>query len=368
MMSSRAQPERSPGNHPRVLIDPTAAKSPHPTGPRPERSGRRVSRRDGAGGHDGCVTRFDADLVERWFDLLLAEGGSLRPLWGIELTEHERAAVEDGAGYLLAAVRGDDGGDEGSDAPPPCPEATGPGDATEVPARMLRRYLRAFASGVAGAQARLDPDEWIEGEPAAASMSVAAGLNAGAAALQGEFVGSASTRPSVVQVHEPTAAQAAWLAGIGAAEEAVNGARVAVVTRVAFSAAAGGWRIGMPADPHERIEYRARGLLCLALLALREVCAEPAGPVEPASCGAMPGENLGRPFAAEVTFQVGTGDEDFADLVAAIRALSTDVTTWQREGLLWCHVHTERPGEVIEQAHASGAVFDLRIGLLDISG
>ncbi len=308
------------------------------------------------------MTRFDADLVERWFGLLLADAGGLRPAWGIELTRQERAALEAGAGFLLAAVT------EQPDAEVDEPRAAAsPDEQTEVPARLLRRYLRAVASGVAGARARLDPDEQIAGEPAAASMAVAAGLNAGAAALQGEFVGSAPAAAGGVRVHEPTAAQAAWLAGIGAAEEAVNGAQVAVVTRVAVAAAAGGWRIGTPADPHERIEYRARGLICLVLIALQDVCAEPAGPTDPASCGAMPGENLGRPFAAEVTFQLGTGAAEFAELVTAIGALSAEVTTWERDGLLWCHVHTERPGEVIEQAYASGAVFDLRIGVLEVS-
>ena len=296
---------------------------------------------------------FDVGVVERWFALALSDARDLQPAWGIELTEDERAALQRGASLLRAAVR-------------PGEFVLGPGGrddrtetAAELPARRLESYLSAVAAGVADARARMVIDEELP-DAVAASMTVAAGLNAGAAALQGAAGGPDPTRPGALRVSEPSAAHAAWLAGIDAAEEAVKGSAVTRVTRAA-AAAAGKWRIGRPADPDQRLEYRTRALVGLVLLALAEACGEPTPAEEPAPCGALRGENLGHAFPAEVTFQFGSVDADFGVLTAALRELSTDVTTWQRDRELWCHVHTDRPGEVIEQAYAAGSVFDLLI-------
>ena len=66
-----------------------------------------------------------------------------------------------------------------------------------------------------------------------------------------------------------------------------------------------GRRIGLPYDPVERNEYRAAVLVGIVLLALERATRDPEPPAEPAGCGAMPGENLGVPFEAEITFTMG---------------------------------------------------------------
>jgi hypothetical protein len=291
------------------------------------------------------VTRLDGDLVDRWFGPLLRPDAGFAPVVRpIDATPQERAVLADGAALLGQAIaqRPPTGGLDGSDL-------------TEAPARMLNIYLRALASGLRDALGRVggDPDS-------AGSIALAAGLNAAAAAVHGEHIASSPTRPGGVGRSERTAAEAARLAGIAAAEVAVDGAALAAVAAAAARSVMEDWRPGTPRDPGERIEHRTRGLLGLLLVGLQRATADPVPPPEPASCGALPGENPGRRFPAEVTFQLGAAG-DVNGIIAALRALPGEMTTWRDGGFVWCHVHTDSPGSVVEHAYARGSVFDLRI-------
>ena len=295
---------------------------------RPQIGGRRA-------GHHGPVTRFDADLVERWFGLLLAgcrrrcgprggssspagtrrsRGGRRRSCWP-RCTERARCA---------RSTRRAGG-------------TTGP-SGREVPARLLRRYLRAVAVRCRGRAGRGS----TSGRAARGRAGGCVDGGRGRAERRRRGVAGASRRvgadrgraPCGCTSRRPPRRRGSPASGPRRRRSTARGGTWS--RRVAVAAAAGGWRIGRPADPHERIEYRTRGLVCLVLLALQEVCARTgAGPTEPASCGAMPGENLGRPFAGGGDLPAGHRRRPTSrELVAAIRrAVDRDH-----------HVAARRPG------------------------
>lgn len=309
------------------------------------------------------MTVLDDELVRRWFDRVRGTGEPVMPQWGIVPTTQERHALATGGEAVAAAVSGESSGglaqvDESA--------------LTELPALMVLRYLNAFAAGVASARlafapADLDADSGDGGFPAGpdggdtGALALAAGLNAGAAALHGEIPATGERPVESRTYSEPTAAEAARLAGFAAAELVVDGAGLHQIAAAAAAAATNGWRIGLPGHPVDRLEYRTRGLVGLLLVALEIQSRDPEPPAEPASCGALPGENLGRPFAAEITFTMGLPAAEIRSLADDLDGLATEVAVWPGGQWPRFHVHTDRPGDVIGQVYAYGTPFDLVI-------
>lgn len=256
---------------------------------------------------------------------------------------------------------------------------------TEPAALRLHAFLGAMAAGVADARQMLADAARAGGWDGAATddrtMALVAGLNAGAAALTdadaaigpaGEWVSDVPPdRPG-----HPCAADVARRAGLSAAEVVVDGgAELSRVAALAAGAAMSGRPTALPTDAgrrtdsdrsdeqQERMRHRTRAWVVRLLVALAAVTREPDPPATPASCGARPGENLGAPFAAEITFEIGLSPDGVVPLTADLRALSSEVVAWPRHDDQWhrFHVHTHRPGAVIEQVYAHGTAFDLRI-------
>jgi hypothetical protein len=332
------------------------------------------------------MTSLDDDLVRRWLERAGDSGESVMPQWGIVPTTQERRALAIGGAWVIAAVNG---------APASRPPGdTGEADLTELPALLLHRYLRAFAAGVASARlafapGRADPvsaglagfedfddstdlDDGADFDGGAGdvagvaggdlgALALAAGLNAGAAALHGEIATAGERTGQSRTYAEPSAAESARLAGFAAAELVVNGAGLHQVADAAATAACNGWRIGLPGHPVERLEYRTRALLGLLLVALEIQTRDPEPPAEPASCGALPGENLGRPFTAEITFTMGLAPAEIRSLAGDLASLAADVTVWPGSRWPRFHLHTDRAGDVIGQVFAYGTPFDLAI-------
>jgi len=310
------------------------------------------------------MTSFDADLVQRWFGRVGDPDEPVMPDWGIMPTAQEAAALRDGGAQVAVAVRVAD------------PQFHGHLPVlTELPARMVSSYLTALAAGVAGTRAAFAdspaeqgqaPDELTAGLSAVdvGTMALVAGLNAAAAALHGE-IASPAYRPGREWAAEPTAAESARQAGVAAAELVVNGAGLHEIAAAAADVAMNGWRIGVPDDPIDRIEYRTRGLVGILLVALEQETRDPEPVGEPASCGALPGDNLGQSFSAEITFTMSLAQAEIRSLSADLAGLASEVTVWpgrdSRSGWPRFHLHTDRPGEVIGQVYAYGTPFDLEI-------
>jgi len=296
------------------------------------------------------MTSFDAALVRSWFGRVIRREETVMPHWGIVPTEQERLALAQGASQVEAAVL-----DEQLSFADPTHQLS------EIPALMLLRYLDALAAGIASTRlaflhVEASADLGDAGADAAA-FALVAGLNAGAAALHGE-IDATSDRAGG---GEPTAAESARLAGVAAAELVVNGAGLHEVAGTAAGVAMNGWQIGLPDDPVDRIEYRARGLVGLLLVALEQETRDPEPPGEPASCGALPGENLGRPFPAEITYTMGLAPNEIRSLTHDLAGLGAEVTVWPGSQWPRFHVHTDRAGDVIGQIYAYGTPFDLLI-------
>ena len=323
------------------------------------------------------MTALDADLVHRWFAAVLDPVVPVMPHWGITPSAVESAVLYEGRQLVLAAVV-----EAAMPGPPEVP-------ASEAAAREVQTYLHALAAGVAGTQATLRrstapaPDEdtqggWWPGSQAGTRMdpppaagaevptiALVTGMIAGAAALRDSL-----NRPGPPEVpnREPTAAEAARLAGVSAAEVVVDGADLHAIAAIAAGTVMQGWGVGQPTDPRDRVEYRTRGLIGMLLVGLELASREPDPPAVPATCGAGPGENRGRAFLAEVTFEIRCGASESAALHQDLLDLGDDVQWWSRSGVDHFHVHTDRPGEVISQAYASGTLFDLVVGLCEPAG
>ncbi len=338
-----------------------------------------------------AMPSFDADLVRRWLRRVRDADDPVLPHWTVVPTQQEAAALEAGSARLEAALAqstvlvdaallDDDGG---------AADAT----FTELPALMVHRYLDAFAAGVgstrlafagtgADRDAPDDPstdfaDDPVDGgvgrgdddidrngaddRPDIGSLALAAGLNAGAAALHGEIATAAQRPVEHWRSGEPTAAESARLAGFAAAELVVDGAGLHEIAAAAAAAVINGWRSGTPADGAELTEHRIRGLVGSLLVALEVVTRDPEPPAEPAPCGARPGENLGRPFDAEITFTMGVAEAEIALLTADLRGLAAGLTVWPGGQWPKFHVHTDRPGDVLSQVFAYGTPFDLLV-------
>ena len=302
------------------------------------------------------MTTLDVDLVRRWFDRLRRQDLSVIAYWGVRPTVQELAALEEGGAGLDLAVR---------DLPPPAPVV----GLTETPALMLRDYLSGFAAGISETRRLLaadPPDDLMGGlDPgagASGALALAAGLNAAAAALDDPVRGG---RRSRFPPDGPSAADSARSAGVAAAELVVDGADLHRVAALAAGAAINGWRIGLPEDAGERADYRTKALVGMLLVALELESRDPLPPAQPAACGALPGENRGAAFLAEITCTMHVDGETMAILTGELNRLCREVAIWPTDGSPAFHLHTDRPGEVIEQLYASGVPFDLQITRLD---
>ena len=297
------------------------------------------------------MTSLDADLVRLWFERLRDADQPVMPHWGIVPTDQETAALADGQTQIDCAVQ---------DRPAPTPAAI----LTEVPARLLRRYLHALAAGISGTRQMLGPANAEDGRDLglpgdADALALVTGLNAAAASLLGEIEAPAY-RDAGRAYSDPTAAEAARLAGVAAAELVVDGAGLQQVIGSA-AAALNGWQIGLPPDPVERNEYRTRALVGIVLSALEQVTRDPEPLGEPASCGALPGQNLGRAFNAEITFSMGLADSEIRSLAADLAEIQAEVVVWPGGQWPRFHLHTDRPGEAVGLLYAYGTPFDLEI-------
>ncbi|GGM06576.1 hypothetical protein [Nakamurella endophytica] len=313
---------------------------------------------------------LDADLVHRWFDGLRAPAPEPERSWGAGWSAADVAVLADEEPVLTASVSG------------VLPAATEP--ATDPVARGVQRYLHGVAAGIAGSRAA-----WGQADgPSADAMCLAAGLMAGAAALSGPDLpvpapggpvagGDGPPVPDPAGSWRPpdgwpatgrggvpterSAADTAASAGLAATDRAVEGYGLADVAGRAADAAVMGWQVSVPSDSADRAAYRLRALVCAVLMALQRACVPPPPPAEPASCGARPGEPVGDPFPAEVSFDVFLGDAELADLRRRLAALSSEVVVWSDADIRHLHVHTERPGPVVSEAFAAGTVFALHI-------
>ncbi len=303
----------------------------------------------------GGMATLDADLVRRWFDRLSRQDLSVIAYWGVRPTDQEQAAIDEGFAGIDCAIR---------DLPRPAPVL----ELTQTPARMLRDYLAGFAAGISETRRLLSVDPPVDlmggvdpGAAAEGALALAAGLNAAAAAMDER----APSRPASVAHREPTAAESARSAGVAAAELVVNGADVHRVAALAAGAAVNGWRIGLPDDPADRADYRTKALVGMLLVALELESRDPLPPARPAVCGAMPGENRGTAFLAEITCTMHVDRDAMATLSGELNRLCREVAIWPTDGPPAFHLHTDRPGEVVEQLYASGVPFDLQITRLD---
>jgi len=305
------------------------------------------------------MTALDVDLVRRWFDRLRRQDLSVIAYWSVRPTAEEFAALDEGGTGLDLAVR---------DLPPSAPSVA----LTEPPALMLRNYLSGFAAGVGETRRLLAVDQGMDpfveltggvdpGAATSGALALAAGLNAAAAALDNPpHGGRTGFTPG-----GPTAAQSARSAGVAAAELVVDGADLHRVAALAAGAAINGWRIGWPDDPAEQANYRTRALVGMLLVALELESRDPLPPARPADCGALPGENRGTAFLAEITCSMHVEGEAMATLTGELGRLCREVVIWPTDGSPAFHLHTDRPGEAIEQLYASGVPFDLQITRLD---
>jgi hypothetical protein len=362
---------------------------------------------------------LDAPLVRRWFGVLSDRTVPLMPHWGITPSAAEHEVLAEGRELVLRAIA-----ESTIPGPPhrPAPEpaarqlqtylhalaagvggtqatlrGTGPdpvvGDRPAVQwsdrsrhedrAGVRRRTqdgagrpVQARRSGgrPPGGDAAGDgsdpprsappvlPDVRSEADvDSAPSMALVAGLIAGAAALQDSLGGWS---PPETPKSEPTAAEVARLAGVTAAELAVDGADLSAIAAQAAGTAVLGWTVGVPGDARALTEYRTRALIGMLLIALQQASRAPEPPAEPASCGAGPGEHRGSAFDAEIGFEIRCEDPERDTLIAELKPLAQEVRVWSSTGVHTFHVHTRRPGEVISLAYASGMLFDLEVTAL----
>ncbi|MBM9469558.1 hypothetical protein [Nakamurella leprariae] len=364
---------------------------------------------------------LDAPLVRRWFGVLSDRTVPLMPHWGITPSAAEHEVLAEGRELVLRAIA-----DSTIPGPPhrPAPEpaarqlqtylhalAAGVGgtqatlrgsapdpltadrpavhwsdrtrseDAGGAPRRPRNGAGReshgrrpavrpstvgsGTASDTRGTPAARPVEHDAAGAPeddgSAPSMALVAGLIAGAAALQDSLGGWS---PPETPKAEPTAAEVARLAGVTAAELAVDGADLAAIAAQAAGTAVLGWTVGVPGDARALTEYRTRGLIGMLLIALQQASRAPEPPAEPASCGAGPGEHRGSAFDAEIGFEIRCEDPERDTLIAELQPLAQEVRVWSSNGVHAFHVHTRRPGEVISLAYASGMLFDLEITAL----
>lgn len=332
--------------------------------------------------------RLTAGLVDRWFERVLdppAEPGTRWPL-SVDLTLsqqegellHSAAAVlrrvvdrptDDAAASIGAAA----GRLADRTAEPATQRVAAFLDAATAAISDTRRTLGLLAGGAlddgrsegAGGSGTAGPG--VDED----ALAIAAGINAGAAALARDPGGPWRTAAP----GEPTAAEAARRAGEAAAESAVGGADLSAVAGRAVSAMLAGWGpVGSGRAAPSEADARARAVIGRLLVGLQDATRPPDPPAAPAPCGAGPGDVLGRAFLAEITCQTTVPAGEVAALRAELTELAELVRVWPRAasavgdgggGWQRVHVHTDRPGAVIEALYSSGSVFDLQITTLD---
>lgn len=296
------------------------------------------------------MTTFDTALVGRWFDFLLEQGRAGDELWGLRPSTTEKQVLAGGREAIAAAVAW-------SALP-----STQPAPADQA-AALLHIYLTGLATGIAGARQAMVASGDLEEVAAADRLCLVAGLIAAAAAIQvapGENRSAASgdhgDRPG------QSAVELARAAGTTAAELVVDGADLHAITSAAAAAVLAG---GPPDAAIREVRYRSRALVGAVLVALQRSTAPAGAPVQPPSCGAGPGVNIGAELLGEVTFTMFASQADSDRLQAVLVGLSDEVVVWSEGDRRSFHVHTRMAGEVIAEAYAAGTVFSLIIGRLD---
>ncbi len=306
------------------------------------------------------MTRFDGDLVDRWFDH--AGGPQSIPYLSLSLSDEEDRALLAGRAAVQAALTGERG-----PAWPPVSERS---------ASWLQQYLQGTAAGIAGARA-------AEGGPPGQStpLHLVAGLITGAAAVSGlepppDSAGGSVRRPPGAAgapahgtVRELSPAESAHRAGAAAAEEAVDGAGLPEVAQAAGLGALQGWVLREPQDPHEQATHRAHVLLARLLRGLQaattpETPDDPLPPVADgwrAACQDTPWDPSGETFLAEITFAVADGRESVDRLVAALDGRQEWFGLWGGQRGQGFHIHTRDPGAVLSEVFSVLTPFELTI-------
>lgn len=305
------------------------------------------------------MTRFDGDLVDRWFDH--AGGPQSIPYLSLRFTDEESQALRTGRAAVHAALSGDRG-----PVWPPISEPT---------AGWLQHYLRGTAAGIAGARA-------AEGGPVGHStpLHLVAGLITGAAAVSGFELGAdvgsgPSMTPGPVGAHpqgvvrELSPAESAHRAGAAGAEEAVDGAELPEVAQAAGLGCLQGWVLREPQDRHEQVTHRAHVMLARLLLGLKAATAPevPGAPLPPIAdgwrtgCQDAPWEPSGEPFLAEITFAVADRQEAVNRLVEALEDRQEWFGLWGGQHGQGFHIHTHDPGAVLSEVFAVLTPFELSI-------
>lgn len=305
------------------------------------------------------MERLDVETVLRWFDAVPTASRGLPPYLSGPLSAAELQVLDAGRRAVVAALADDE---------PDIPRAV---PVSEDAANWLADYLTAFAAGLADARRS-------EGaEPGAASpLHVVAGLITGAAAVAGRPGGQPYARTvdrgefgSAAEY--PSASEAAHRLGAAAADEAVSGASLDRVTREAQAAAPTSWEPTQPADHARVADLLRRRLLMRLITALATVT----GPTRPAvalpaaapgwhrACVDVPGDHIGEPMLAEITF-LTVDDAGAADLADVLREAGVAFGTYSEEGSLGFHIHAGDPGAVITEIFSLVVPFDLRISHL----
>lgn len=330
------------------------------------------------------IPRLTAGLVDRWFERVLtppAEPGARWPLSvDLALSTPERELLRAAADRLRRVV----GRSEGAAPAGLEPAGRRPDPPTDPVTGRVGAFLAAASAAIDDTRRTLGllAGGELDGGSGAAgpgvdedALAVAAGINAGAAALARDSVdgGGPARRPTGAGFGEPTAAEAARRAGEAAAEAAVGGADLSAVAGRAAAAMLAGWGAAGPDGPGSADgDRRARAVVGRLLVGLQDVTRPPDPPAAPAPCGAGPGDVLGRAFLAEITCETAVPASQVASLRSELQDLAELVRLWPRSaseprdgGWQRVHVHTDRPGAVIEALYACGSVFDLQVTTLD---
>jgi len=294
------------------------------------------------------MTTFDTALVGRWFDFLLEQELPGDELWGLRPSRTEKQVLTAGREAIAAALAWSA---LPSSRPAPADQA----------AALLHVYLTGLATGIAGARQAMVESGELNEVAAADRLCLVAGLIAAGAAIQ---VDSGVSRSAAADDHRrgQSAVELARAAGTTAAELVVDGADLHAITSAAAAAVLAG---GPPDAAIREARYRSRALVGAVLVALQRSTAPASAPVQPPSCGAGPGVNLGAELLGEVTFTMFASQVDSDRLRAVLAGLSDEVVVWSEGDRRYFHLHTRLAGEVIAEAYAAGTVFSLVVARLD---
>lgn len=261
---------------------------------------------------------LDVALIVAWRARMLEPAAVAMPEVWRGLSAMESIAVDDGFAAIRAVL-------EGRSLP-------ASHDQLDAVAAPLRDYLTGIAAGIG--ETGGDPQP----------MSVVAGLMTGATRLQYQ-------RPGTGGPVRPSAAELATRSALAAADSAIAGEGLAVVSRSAAAAVASWWEPIDPltsvVEPSVQDEVRLRLLVARLVLALAECAA-----------GSAHGPDTGDVFRAWIGLRLPL-DAD-PDVLRAIDNVSR--LTIRQEPDDWrVEIVTDDPGEVLLGVFAAGQPLEVQI-------